>query len=63
MGKFNIGKQTLIPSEPSGDKRFTDRNYLILNSNFTSLIESIKYRALQTPELGRILKDKGYKNM
>ncbi len=44
-----------------GPKEMTDRNYLLLNSNFAGLIDSISLKQGTKPELGRILTDKGYK--
>lgn len=43
-------------------KEPTDRNFLLLNPNFSGLIDAIQLKSQSKPELGRILSDKGYKN-
>jgi hypothetical protein len=40
----------------------TDRSYLLLNPNFTGLIDAIQHKAQSKPELGRILTDLNQNN-
>jgi hypothetical protein len=39
----------------------SDRNFLLLNDKFVQLVSAISYKESTKPELGRILKDNGYK--
>jgi hypothetical protein len=39
----------------------SDKNFLLLNSNFAGLVEAIHLKSQSKPELGRILTDKKYK--
>jgi hypothetical protein len=39
----------------------SDKTHLLLNENYMDLIDLIKKKAENKPELGLILKDKGYK--
>ena len=42
-------------------KDLSDKTHLLLNENYMGLIDLIKKKADNKPELGLILKDKGYK--
>ena len=44
-------------------KEATDKNFLLLNPNFSGLISAIQHKSQSRPELGRILSDKGYKEL
>lgn len=39
----------------------SDRNFLLLNDKFVQLVSAISFKESTKPELGRILKDNGYK--
>ena len=49
-------------SRPNNKARdLSDKTHLLLNENYMDLIDLIKKKADKKPELGLILKDKGYK--
>jgi hypothetical protein len=44
------------------NKDLTDKNFLLLSSNFAGLVDNIRHKSGNAPELGRILNDKGYRD-
>ena len=44
----------------NNNSQLDEQQYMIMNPKFSSLLGGIQHKMGQGPELGRILKDKGY---